>query len=228
MEKAVNAQYNVAAAESLSQRVATSVRRRMFSYFIATLRPRPEETVLDVGVTSDQTYEASNYFEELYPHKSRITAAGIDDASFLETQYPGVRFVEANILNLPFEDGSFDILHSAAVWEHVGSRSNQQKMLHECLRVARRAVCLTTPNRWFPIELHTQMPLLHWLPPGIYRPIYAKLGLSFFSKEENLNLLSLGDIKSFAQAHPDWRFSYKKVPLLGFTSNLVLFAEKMR
>ena len=23
---------------------------------------------------------------------------------------------------------------------------------------------LTTPNRWFPIELHTRLPLVHWLP----------------------------------------------------------------
>ena len=23
---------------------------------------------------------------------------------------------------------------------------------------------LTTPNRWFPIEVHTRLPLVHWLP----------------------------------------------------------------
>lgn len=225
-EKAVNAQYNVAAAESLAQRTATRVRRQMFGYFMEAIQSGPEDIVLDVGVTSDRTYEASNYFEMLYPYKSRITAAGIDDASFLEELYPGVRFAEANILDLPFADGSFDIVHSAAVWEHVGSRANQQRMLRECLRVARRAVCLTTPNRWFPIELHTQTPLLHWLPPSLYRWAYKKLGLSFFAKEENLNLLSLGDIKRMAADHPDWRFRYKKVPLMGFTSNLILFAER--
>jgi len=33
----------------------------------------------------------------------------------------------------------------------------------EALRVAPR-VFVTTPNRWFPIELHTRAPLVHWLP----------------------------------------------------------------
>ena len=23
---------------------------------------------------------------------------------------------------------------------------------------------LTTPNRWFPVEVHTRLPLVHWLP----------------------------------------------------------------
>jgi hypothetical protein len=35
---------------------------------------------------------------------------------------------------------------------------------------------VTTPNRWHPIDLHTALPLLHWLPPSIYRPIYGMLG----------------------------------------------------
>src|SRR4051812_13928548 len=77
-----NAQYNVAAPDSLSIRVATRVRSEMFGAFMAALGPGPEDMVLDVGVTSDQTYSSSNYFEALYPWKARITAAGLDDARF--------------------------------------------------------------------------------------------------------------------------------------------------
>jgi hypothetical protein len=33
----------------------------------------------------------------------------------------------------------------------------------EAVRVSSR-VFLTTPNRWFPVELHTRLPLVHWLP----------------------------------------------------------------
>ena len=222
----VNAQYNIAAPDSLAQRAATRVRRAMFNVFMEVLKPRADELALDVGVTSDQSYEASNYFEEYYPWKANITAAGIDDASFLEAQYPGVKFVTANICAMPFADKSFDLVHSAAVWEHVGSRANQATMLAECLRVARRGVCLTTPNRWFPIELHTQMPLLHWLPARIYRRLYTKLGLGFFAKEENLNLLTLSDIKQLAGKHPDWSFTYRVGRLLFWPSNLILFAER--
>jgi ubiquinone/menaquinone biosynthesis C-methylase UbiE len=222
----VNAQYNISAPESLAQRAATRVRRTMFETFMQVLQPRPQESVLDIGVTSDQTYDASNYFELLYPHKARITAAGIDDASFLETRYPGVRFVEADICAMQFADGEFDLVHSAAVWEHVGSRANQQRALSECLRVARRGVCLTTPNRWFPIELHTQMPVLHWLPHRVYRALYRRLGLGFFADEANLNLLTMRELKAMATVHPEWRFTWRTGRLLGWPSNLILFAER--
>jgi SAM-dependent methyltransferase len=100
--------------------------------------------------------------------QARLTACGLDDASFLEEQYPGVRFVPADGLALPFEDNSFDVVHSSAVIEHVGSRANQIRFIVELHRVARRAVCLTTPNRWFPVEVHTSVRLLHWLPPSMY------------------------------------------------------------
>ena len=64
---------------------------------------------------------------------------------------------------LPFADGSFDVVFSNAVIEHVGDIDRQRLFVAEALRVGRR-VFLTTPNRWFPIEVHTRLPLVHWLP----------------------------------------------------------------
>ena len=67
---------------------------------------------------------------------------------------------------MPFADGEFDIVFSNAVIEHVGGREQQRRFVEESLRVARRAF-VTTPNRWFPVEVHTRLPLVHWLPgPG--------------------------------------------------------------
>ena len=218
-----NAQLNVAAPDSLSVRVAARVRARMFEKFARTLAPSEKDTVLDIGVTSDRSYESSNYFEVFYPWKHRITAAGLDDASFLETQYPGIRFVTADAMALPFPDRSFDLVHSSAVIEHVGSRARQQQMLAECLRVARRGICLTTPNRWFPVEFHTQLPLLHWLPSGMHRPAFRLLGYGFFAEESNLNLLSRRNLFDIAAAFPEWRFTVQRQRLLGMTSNLMLF-----
>jgi hypothetical protein len=218
-----NAQLNVAAPDSVSVRVAARVRARMFDKFMRTLEPRASDAVLDIGVTSDQSYESSNYFEALYPWKDRVTAAGLDDASFLEAKYPGIRFVTADAMALPFGDGSFDLVHSSAVIEHVGSRMRQQQMLAECLRVARRGICLTTPNRWFPIEFHTQLPLLHWLPSAMHRPAFRLLGYGFFAEEGNLNLMSRRDISDITTAFPEWRFAIQRQRLLGMTSNLMLF-----
>ena len=145
-----NSQYNVAKPDSLAIRLAHRQREVMFERWLRTCSVGPQDTILDVGVTSDTTYSSSNYLEAWYPQKSKIVACGIDDASFLEDMYPGMTFVKANGLDLPFEDGSFDVVHSSAVLEHVGSYENQMRFVRECARVCRRTFFLTTPNRWFP------------------------------------------------------------------------------
>jgi len=162
----------------------------------------------------------------LYPHKNRITAAGIDDASFLENLYPGMTFTQANALALPFDDASFDLVHSSAVLEHVGSFLNQTKMVDECLRVARRGVCITTPNRWFPVEVHTQAPLVHWLPKPMCRTIYRKTSYAFFGDEANLNLMTEAELRQIMARFPSYKYSFAPTRLWGWTSNLVMMVQK--
>lgn len=107
--KPVNAQYNIAAPDSLPARIARQQRRKMFSAFMAFAAPEPQDTILDLGVTSDRGYDHSNYFCAWYPRKTRITALGLDDASFLGELYPGLAFVRADGRDLPFADKSFDM-----------------------------------------------------------------------------------------------------------------------
>jgi hypothetical protein len=223
----LNAQYNLAAPDSLSVRVATKVRHDMFQMFMSELRPRDTDLVLDIGVTSDQSYSSSNYFEALYPHKHRIVAAGLQDAAFLETLYPGVRYLRANTLDLPFPDQIFDLVHAAAVLEHVGSLRNQARMVAECLRVARRGICLTTPNPWFPIEFHTRLPLLHWLPKSTCRRIFRRMGLAELAQEANLNLMTERELRAVTAAVTGWRFDFAGARLFGWKSNLILFGHRL-
>ena len=89
----------------------------MFDVFMRVVAPSPDGTVLDIGARSDQIYALSNEFEALYSWKDRVTGAGLDDASFLAPRYPGMRYVHADGRDLPFPDGSFDLVHSSAVLE---------------------------------------------------------------------------------------------------------------
>jgi ubiquinone/menaquinone biosynthesis C-methylase UbiE len=222
-----NDQYNTAAPDSLAVRVGLRVRHQMFDEFMRRMEPGPNDTVLDVGVTSDQVYSVSNYFEALYPFKAKITACGLGDASFLETMYPGLTYVHANATNLPFTDGAFDFVHSSAVLEHVGPLQNQARMIRECLRVARRGICLTTPNRWFPIEFHTQLPLVHWLPKSMARATMRKLGYGFYAEEDNLNLMSRSGLTKIVSTIDEWKFDIVTTKLMGWPSNLLLFAHHL-
>ena len=222
----VNAQYNVACPESLSVRIAVRARQKMFDAFMEEFAPARDDKVLDLGVTSDRSYRSSNYFEALYPYKENITAAGIDDASFLEAQYPGLKFTCASALALPFSDASFDLVHSSAVLEHVGSLEHQSRMVSECLRVGRRGVCLTTPNRWFPIEFHTVLPLVHWLPKKTSRKLLRKLRYEFFAQEENLNLMSKRELHTIMRNHRTCTYRFAPMRLAGWTTNLVIMIKK--
>ena len=225
MTRAINEQLNYAAPTSIAIRMSTRVREAMFHMFMDEFHPSEQDSVLDVGVTSDQTYENSNYFEGLYPYKSQIVAAGLQDAAFLERLYPGVRYIEANALDLPFGDASFDFVHSSAVLEHVGSFENQARMIAECVRVARRGVCLTTPNRWFPIEFHTQLPLVHWMPKSMCRYIFRIFGFEELSYEENLNLMTRREILAIIASLPRWTFRVASPRLFGWKSNLIFFGH---
>ena len=229
MAHSPNQQYNIAQAGSLPVRLSGYQRRRMFAHFMNATMIAQEDTVLDVGATAERTYESSNYFEKWYPYKHKITAVGIDDARFLQEDYPGVTFVQANGCNLPFADDSFDFVHSSAVIEHVGSFSQQARFLHECTRVARKGVFVTTPNRWFPVEFHTLLPFAHWLPAPIFRRLMSLLGRKFFAREDNLNLMSRGTLRRAAgQAGAMDKFAVRveDVRLGGWPSNLLLVARK--
>ena len=222
----VNAQYNLAAADSIPARISGYQRRRMFQLFLSTTGIEQQDTLLDLGVTSDRTYNHSNYLELWYPYKYRITASGVDDAKFLEEIYPGLRFVRADGRNLPFADKEFDFVHSSAVLEHVGSRKRQADFLREAWRVARKGLFVTTPNRWFPVEFHTIMPFAHWLPAPAFRKLCRMRNMDFFASEDNLNLLSASELRRLA-AHAGLESSrVTSVTLVGWPSNLLLSAKR--
>jgi hypothetical protein len=222
---ATNAQYNVAKPGSLPQRITGEMRRSMYDCFLSSVQPQSQETILDVGATSDREYDFSNYLVAWYPHKSKITAVGIDDAKFLEDLYPGVKFLEADGKDLPFEDGAFDVVHSSAVLEHVGSREHQTQLIRELTRVARRAVFMTTPNRWFPVEVHTVLPIVHWLPARWFRAILRSLGHDLLSREENLNLLTAADLRRMC-CDIGVQHRVDAARLWGMSSNLLLTITK--
>ena len=153
----------------VASRVSMRSRQRKLALFLALLRPGPETTVVDVGVT-DAPFgggSSDNFFEALYPWPGQITAVGHTELDRFAAAFPHVRAVRADGRDLPFGDGEFDLGFSNAVVEHVaGGRAEQQRFVHELCRVAHR-VFVTTPNRRFPIEVHTLLPFVHWLPAGV-------------------------------------------------------------
>ena len=184
----------------LADTISLRSRERKLRLFLEELRPTAETTVLDVGADELGFGEGDgcatmNFFEELYPWPERITALGLHDGAGFRTRYPQIPYVQGDACALPFEDGAFDIVFSNAVIEHVGGRERQRKLVSEAIRVGRR-VFITTPNRRFPVEVHTRLPLVHWLPDWISHRAYAATGKGIGNE---LDLLTR---RSFAQLFP--------------------------
>ena len=187
------------------------------------LRPDREMRVLDVGVTSDSAQPESNYFEKLYPYPDRITCVGTEDGSHLEREYPGLKY--SQVLpgqSLPFATKEFDIVFSNAVIEHVGSRRSQAEFAREACRVGKKFF-ITTPNRWFPIEHHTGLPLIHFFPAKIYRALIRRTRYEYWSSEETLNLLT---VRQFVNLFPPAiEVRVEKARVFGVTSNLMAYGN---
>ena len=176
----------------LADAVSLRSRRRKLRLFLDEVHPTPETTVLDVGADEvgfggDGGHDGCtthNFFEELYPWPGKITALGLHDGAGFRSRYPAIPYVQGDACSLPFRDDSFDVVFSNAVIEHVGGRERQQRLVEEALRVGRR-VFLTTPNRWFPVEVHTRVPLVHWLPDALSGRVYDLVGKSW-ARENHL------------------------------------------
>ena len=173
----------------LADAISLRSRRRKLRLFLDELQPTRKTSVLDVGADELAFGEGDgcatlNFFEELYPWPERITALGLHDGNGFQERYPAVRYVRGDACALPFADGEFDVVFSNAVIEHVGDRERQRMFVLEALRVG-RSVFLTTPNRRFPIEVHTRLPLVHWLPDALAHGAYDLAGKGF-AKELHL------------------------------------------
>ncbi len=175
----------------LADRVSLRSRRRKFDLFMETFRPGPETSVLDLGVTDAPFGDRpDNFLEAWYPWPARITAVAPTSLERFAEAFPAVTTVTADGRSLPFPDRAFDVGFTNAVLEHVGDRAAQRAFVHELCRVARR-VFLTTPNRLFPLEVHTLLPLVHWLPR---RPRERALRARGWT--ETLELLAPGEVRA--------------------------------
>jgi hypothetical protein len=216
--------YQAVPPRSLGERLTIAARDRIYDDFMRYCRPAPDDTVLDIGV-SDVVNDAANMLERKYPYPDRITALGLGEGAEFRAAFPQTAYIriEPN-QRLPFADKSFTIATSNAVLEHVGSPGHQALFVSELMRVAHK-VFLSVPHRYFPVEHHTGIPLLHFWDRS-FATACRYLNKSEWADERNLILMSRDRLKSLGPPHAV--IANTGLNLGPLSSNLMLFVDEAR
>lgn len=204
--------YREVLPDGAAERLLISARNRIFQDFMTHTRPSHSDQVLDIGV-SDVINDGANVLERSFQHQKNITACGLGAGVEFKKAFPLVRYVQIEPnARLPFDDNNFDIATSNAVLEHVGSRENQSFFVSELCRVAHR-VFISVPNRLFPVEHHTALPIVHY-QDNIFQIACRITGKSEWARDENLILMTRKRLRQLAAP-------IKKKAAIGYTGLLL-------
>ena len=142
-------------------------------------RPQPMR-LLEIGCGAGGI---AHYFGTHATLRIEVDAVDVVDSRQI---VEGYQFQLVTDTSLPFGDGSFDVVLSNQVIEHVGGRDAQLAHLREIRRVLRAdgVGYFAGPNRWMLVEPHYQLAFLSWLPHD-WRSSYLKLrrGVEFYDCE---------------------------------------------
>jgi SAM-dependent methyltransferase len=194
-------------------RTSDTVRRwreRRYERFLELCAVRPGDRILDVGAGAGGALERFNTTNE-------IVAVDLDPLESEWLAQENVTVQVADATKLPFEDGEFPLVFSSSVIEHIPTNL-QQAFADEIRRVGRRYF-VQTPNRYFPIEPHYQVPFFQFLPERLQRALNARFTMGWRDKGdwEEANLLSAGDLR---RLFPDGEIHREK--LFGLTKSLMV------
>lgn len=140
----------------------------------------------------------------------------------------------AELGQLPFEDKSFDIVYCSSVIEHVtGSKSDvwnlvssrefncraaraQSAFAREISRIG-IGYFVQTPNRWFPVESHTWLPLMGVVPRPVLISAMRVANRTWVKKSiPDFRLLNVSEMQKL---FPDARIKVEKK--FGFAKSLM-------
>jgi ubiquinone/menaquinone biosynthesis C-methylase UbiE len=189
------------------------LRSQKCDLFFDALRPRSRDSLLDVGGGTGILGE----FGRMYRYFTAVKIVNLDPQVIREKGLEHVECEIADGCSLPFADRSFDWVFSNAVIEHVGGPIRQQRFAEEIRRVARRGYFVATPDRYFPIDPHTLLPLYQFLSPEWQRK-FCRFSPGYLRHYAPIDLLSAGALRAlFPEA------TVRRIGLRIFPNNLVVY-----
>jgi hypothetical protein len=181
--------------------------------------------IIDLGGTA--TYWGIFGLDRLRALNCRVHLVNMDEGGHDYRRSDDVFSHESgNACDLPgHADGSFDLVHSNSVIEHVGGWRDMARFAKEARRLA-PAHYVQTPYYWFPVEPHFGTPFYHWLPEQLRAGLLRRMTLGHMRKAETLSAAmeqvqscQLLDGRQMAELFPDSEIVRERV--LGVTKSLI-------
>lgn len=194
--------------------VTTALKRKRVERFVMACGLGREHTILDLGS------EDGSYLASCYPYPQNIVLADVDEGPMREgVRRYGLKGYEVIPREgaLPFAAQSFDAVWCNSVIEHVTlpradlavvrdaefrarADAHQRQFAAEIARVG-RAYFVQTPHRQFPVEAHSWLPFMQYLPQQ-WRWTASRALRSVWVKKWKADFL-LYDASRFRQHFPD-------------------------
>lgn len=200
--------------------LATKMRKKRTAFFEELLAPLEKPIrILDVGGTEQFWKMFAESDDKL------ITLLNLEAAS---VSLSNCVSVEGDACHLDFTDGSFDVVFSNSVIEHVGGYEDQAQMAKEACRVGKRYF-VQTPNKYFPIEPHFVFPFYQFLPFSLRVWLLQNFNLGWFQKtpskfdaEQIVSSIRLIDKREFSRLFPEAKIYEEKI--FGLTKSFVAYS----
>jgi hypothetical protein len=179
--------------------LATRFRNKRFNLFLLLLsRLSRPITILDIGGT-EQFWRMMGFHDS---DNINITLLNLNHDSI---SHPNLNSIIGDAREISYPDGSFDVVFSNSVIEHVGNFDSQMRMADEIRRVGKRYF-VQTPNRNFFVEPHFLFPYFQFLPLRLRIWLVTNFKLGWYRRQpsverardlvESITLLTKKDVLS--------------------------------
>ena len=139
--------------------------RKIMAVLASAGKPlQPDLDVLDLGCGSGELASVLSKYAE-------VTCADVRDQ-----RVSGLDLPFTATANLPaVKTAAFDVIISNHVIEHVPDPIDHLAQIHRLLKPDGVAY-LATPNRYWPVDPHTGLAILHYLPPRWFETVARRAG----------------------------------------------------
>ena len=216
-------------------RVRTASRHRRSALFRSMFDLGPQTRILDLGGSNGAHVHSLLAGTAVRPENVHVADVDQQAVNTAAARFGFVPVVLPADADLPFDDAYFDLVLCSSVLEHVTipddeiwrerstarfqarARERQQRFAREIGRVT-RGYFVQVPNRWFPIETHTWLPMVGYMPRSWQLRVIA-LSNRFWIKKTapNFYLPTAADMRRY---FPDAALVREKA--CGLTKSLIM------